>query len=187
MTTAERHAFLAMHIPYKLGAIDLCQEMADLLARSGDQHMTTITFGSARTFKFKNVRPVTNAFVEHGFMSCRVLLEFLGVGLNNAQTGLAEYRNQRADTVTLRDFGRPLLAVADVEGQLANDRALIDGIVHVIRAGHKGGAHLTRGGDSLPIDRLAAGCRATRILVDHFLFRALNHAVPPTISYLRDE
>ena len=125
--------------------------------------------------------------VEHGFMSCRVMLEFLGVGLNETQTGLSEYRNQRSDTVTLRDFDRPLLTVADVTGQLENDQALLDGIVQTIRAGHKGGAHLTRGGDSLPPIQLVAGCRATRKLVNHFLYRALNRSVPPGVSPLRDD
>ena len=38
MTTQEQEAFLVIHIPYKLGAIDLCQEAVDLLIQSGDQH-----------------------------------------------------------------------------------------------------------------------------------------------------
>lgn len=187
MTQAKQQEFLGMHIPYRLSAIDLCAEVVDLIRTSGPLHPTTVMFGTVKTVRFKNVRPVTNAFVEHGFMSCRVMLEFLGVGLDPNQTSLAEYRKHRRDSVTLEDFGRPLLTVTDVESQLANDRVLLEGIVRTIRAGHKGGAHLTRGGDSLPLEMLAAGCRGTRILVDHFLYRALNHAVPPSGSPLRHD
>src|SRR6267142_1055564 len=187
LTIVEQHAFLGMHIPYKLGAIDLCHEIVELLRTRGDQHVTTVTFGNVKTLEFKNARGVTNALAEHGFMSCRVMLEFLGIGLDQKQTGLSEYRKHRGDTVTLQDFGRPLLTVADVERQLANDSLLLDGLVQTIRAGHKGGAHLTRGGDSLPLERLAAGCRATRTLVDHFLYGALNRVAPPSIGPLRSD
>src|SRR5262245_8235853 len=113
LTDAHKHVFLSMHIAYKLGAIDMCAEIVDMLKHLGDQHPTVVSFGTTKSMKFKHVRPVTNAFVEHGFMSCRVMLEFLGVGLDKTQTALAEYHNHRSDTVTLRDFGRPLLSVAE--------------------------------------------------------------------------
>jgi hypothetical protein len=109
------------------------------------------------------------------------MLEFLGVGLDRSKTKLDKYRNQRRDTATLEDFGLELLIADQVETYLASEPMLIDGLIRTIRAAHKAGAHLTTSGERLRPDSLEAGCRATRTLINHFLYEALGCAPPPQL------
>lgn len=187
MSKAKQHEFLVQHIRYKIDAIDLCYDIVEFLRTNGDQHPTSVLFGEAKTLRFKNARPVTNPLAEHGFMSCRVMMEFLGIGLNKPQSALADYRRHRPDTVTLQDFNLDLLTTSQVESYFKGEQPPILGLVQTIKAGHKGGAHLTRGGDSLPLEQLSAGCRATRMLVDHYLYEAVNYAAPSRSHPLRME
>jgi len=84
-------------------------------------------------------------------------------------------------------FDLELLGPRQVQACLANDTGAIDGLVQTIRAGHKGEAHLTMGGRRLAVRPLAAGCRATRRLVDHFLYEALRLPVPISPFTISDE
>ena len=178
MTMDEQEQLLVEHIPYKLAAIDLCRYATMLLGRRSGPHATTIRIDGVGEIWLSDMSVFTNGVVEHGFMSCRAMLEFLGIGLDRAQTRLEEYRRHRADTATLKHFNLDLLTVKDVTRHLGSDNVLLDGLVQTIRAAHKGGAHLTIGGEKLKADPLAAGCRATRRLVDHFLYERLGRAAP---------
>lgn len=178
MTMDEQEQLLVEHIPYKLAAIDLCRYATTLLGRRSGSHATTIRIDGLAEIRLSDMSVFTNGVVEHGFMSCRAMLEFLGIGLDRAQTGLEEYRRHRADTLTLKHFNLDLITVKDVTRHLGSDNVLLDGLVQTIRAAHKGGAHLTIGGEKLKADPLAAGCRATRRLVDHFLYERLGRAAP---------
>ena len=60
-----------------------------VLRNHGDSYLTVIRLGSVLEINAARARVFTNAVVEHGFMSCRAMLEFLGVGVDRAQTGLA--------------------------------------------------------------------------------------------------
>jgi hypothetical protein len=71
--------------------------------------------------------------------------------------------------------------VDQVETYLAGEPMLIDGLIRTIRAAHKAGAHLTTSGERLLADPLEAGCRATRMLVNHFLYEALGCSPPPKL------
>jgi hypothetical protein len=69
------------HIPYRLAAIDLCQIVARILGDGSTFHTPIlIQFGSILTIRAGQPHIFTNPVVEHGFMSCRAMLEFLGVG-----------------------------------------------------------------------------------------------------------
>ncbi|MBI1748240.1 MAG: hypothetical protein HYR55_16910 [Acidobacteria bacterium] len=182
MTPELQEKFLNEHIPYKLTAIDLCYHVSLFLEHHGNAHVTTITVSHPMmVIQAPTVTVFSNAVVEHGFMSCRAMLESLGVGLNPTQDQLAEYRHQRCTTLTLRHFGLDLLTVERVLAHLSDDVTAINGLVQTIRAGHKGGAHLTIGSERLQPAPLAAGCRATRSLVDHFLYEALGRAAPTAL------
>ncbi len=187
MTPTQQEEFLNEHISYKLTAIDLCYHVTRLLDRYGSTHATTITVAGLVVIQAPMVAVFSNAVVEHGFMSCRAMLESLGVGLNHTQNQLAEYRKQRSMTVTLRHFGLDPLTVGQVVAHLSHDVTAIDGLVQTIRAGHKGGAHLTLGSNKLQPGRLASGCRATRPLVDHFLYEALGRSSPAALFAVRNE
>jgi hypothetical protein len=181
-----REEFLVEHIPYKLDAIDVCHYLAIFLERFGVRYPTTIRIGAVATLQMGDAALFTNAVVEHGFMSCRALLECLGVGLNKTQDGIDDYRKQRRHTVTLLSFDKELLTAAQATDYLKADARLIDGLVQTIRAAHRGGAHLTVGGDKLAPQPLKAGCSATRMLVDHFLYRALGREAPQPKVRLND-
>jgi hypothetical protein len=181
MTAKKRREFLNEHIPYRLAAIDLCQIVARLLGDGTTAHPIVIQFGSILTIKAGQARVFTNPVVEHGFMSCRAMLEFLGVGLDGSKAKLAAYRMQKPDTATLKDFTLELLTAEQVETYLAREPMLIDGLIRTIRAAHKAGAHLTTSGERLRPDSLEAGCRATRTLINHFLYEALGCAPPPQL------
>lgn len=181
MNIEQQEAFLTDHIPYRLAAIDLCELVADLLMRGLPPQPSTIHLGDVATIRSPTPDIFTNAAVEHGFMSCRAMLECLGIGLDKGQTGLAEKRPTHDDTVTLRSFGLDLLTVEQTTSALRNDSELLDGLVRTIRAAHKGGAHLTGGGERLGAVALGAGCRAARALVDRFLYAALKRSSPPKL------
>jgi hypothetical protein len=181
MTAEERRRFLHEHIPYRLAAIDLCQIVARLLGDSTTLHPIVIQVGSILTIRAGQARIFTNPVVEHGFMSCRAMLEFLGVGLDRSQTKLENYRKQKPDTATLKDFTLELVTADQVKAYLTSEPTLIDGVIRTIRAAHKAGAHLTTGGEKLLAGPLEAGCRATRTLVDHFLYEALGCSPPPQL------
>jgi hypothetical protein len=106
------------------------------------------------------------------------MLEFLGVGVDSAKAKLKTHRKRSSDTATLEDFGLGLLTAEQVETYLANEPTLIDGLIQTIRAAHKAGAHLTTDAERLSARPLEAGCRATRTLVDHFLYEDLGCAPP---------
>jgi hypothetical protein len=80
-----------------------------------------------------------------------------------------------------KDFTLELLTAYQVETYLAGEPILIDGLIHTIRAAHKAGAHLTTSGERLLAGQLEAGCRATRTLVDRFLYEALGCSPPPKL------
>lgn len=186
MSSEEQEAFLTDHIPYRLGAIDLCEAVAILIRHGLPRQPTTIYLGEVATIRFPAPSIFTNAAVEHGFMSCRAMLECLGIGLDHGQTALAQKRPKRDDTVTLCDFGLELLTVTQLNNALRNDGELLEGLVRTIQAAHKGGAHLTKGGERLGAGPLSAGCRATRALVDRFLYGALNRAAPPKLIQVQN-
>jgi hypothetical protein len=186
LSDATREEFLAEHIPNKLAAIDFGGFVADFLERYGSSHPTTIQIGSAATMQMKDAALFTNAVVEHGVMSCRAMLECLGIGLNNTLDGIADYRKQGPHTVTLQHFDRELITAAQVTDYLKRDRVLMDGLVKTLREAHRGGAHLTMGGVELAPKPLKAGCSATRTLVDHFLYRALGRPAPKARIRLPD-
>lgn len=146
LTAEKRRELLHEHIPYRLAAIDLCQIVARLLSDGTTFHPFVVQLGSV-LIKAGRPRIFTNPVVEHGLMSCRAMLEFLGVGLDRSQTKLKNYRNQKPDTATLENFTLELLTASQVETYLAKEPTLIDGLIQTIRAAHKAGAHLTKGLD----------------------------------------
>jgi hypothetical protein len=176
LSAERRETFLGEHIPYRLHAIDLCAEVATLMGRVGADPPMTIRVGELVTIDARQARAFTSAVLEHGFMSCRAMLECLGIGLRDG--GLADRKAQHDDTLTLRHFGLPLVTADEAIAHLDHDPVRIDGLVRTIHAAHHGGAHLTTREERLEAGPLVAGCRATRALVDRFLYGALGRPAP---------
>jgi hypothetical protein len=178
ITAEQQETFLREHVPYRLQAIDLCAEVALLVGRSTGELPIEMRIGAVMAITGQG-RVFTNAVVEHGFMSCRALLECLGIGLRDGV--LADRKTQHEDTLTLRHFGLPLLTAEAAVAHLGGDPVRIDGLVRTIHAAHHGGAHLTTREERLELRPLVEGCRATRALVDRFLYGALGRPAPPPL------
>ena len=179
MTDQEREEYLTEHIPYRLHAIDLCGQVVGFLLRYGHAHPTEIRLGSLYRIRFPNVSIFTNPVVEQGLMSCRAMMEFLGVGINKDHTKLKDYRQHFPDTVTLKHFGKELLIVSDVLSRYPNDNTVENALVQTISAGHTGVAHLTIGCGRPEPKAIVKGCEAIRKFVNDFLYRSINRELPP--------
>jgi len=175
LTPERQEEFLSRHIPYRLHALDLGVMVSDYRFRRIDSSQPTAIQIGPLSIKAVSGRLFTNAAVEHAMMSCRAMMECLG--LKETHLKLADDRGQHPNTVTLEHFGLSPLTADEAIAYL-NDPRQVDGLIQTFHSATLAGAHLTMVQADLSPELLAAGCRGTRALVNHFLYAELGRPAP---------
>jgi hypothetical protein len=179
LSDAKQAKLVSRDIPYRLGALDLGVMVSREVLGLGDPSLLRTTLHRGETLILQSTgRLFANVAVEHAMMTCRAMMECLG--LRERDLKLVDDRGQHRNTVTLEHFGLPLLTAGQAIAYL-NDPEQIDGLVHTFHSATLAGAHLTMVDADLAPELLAAGCRATRKLVDHFLYEALGQPAPASL------
>jgi hypothetical protein len=173
-------AMLQEHIPYRLTAIDCLRWVCELLQSGQSPRCVELSFDSRPVIASDSFRIFTNPMLEMGAIYCRVLLEFLGVGLDDSGSSLRVVRRRKPDDVGIEHFGLPPLsldAVADTElGATADVHRACVVTIHIA---HKAVAHLTTGRQpDADLRRLHLCSRLVPRLVVKNLYGALNRPEP---------
>ncbi len=167
------------HIPYRLNEIDGLRWVCELLLAANLQpQVVEVTFDSKPVIRSPNYRFLTNPMLEMGAVYCRVLLEFLGIGLTHDR--LASGRNRKTDDVGIEHFGLEQVALADLRRAPFGDGQQIEqACVTTIHIAHKAVAHLTTGRQpDSDLQRLYLSSKLVPWLVSKHLYDALGLPEP---------
>src|SRR5262249_36318886 len=131
LTPERQEEFLSRHIPYRLHALDLGVMVSDYLFRRIDPSQPSAIQIGPLSISAVSGRLFTNAAVEHAMMSCRAMMECLG--LKEIHSKLVDDRGQRPNTVTLEHFGLSPLTADEAIAYL-NDPAQVDGLIQTFHS-----------------------------------------------------
>jgi hypothetical protein len=182
MNEAEKEEMLKEHIPYRLTSIDGLRFVCEILLQHGDSANVRLYFDDRRVLATPSCRLLTNPVLEVGAIYCRVLLEFLGIGLERRTGRLKEKsRAKRQDgDIWIEDFGLKRVSVAQVRSAgTGKPDEVEEACVDAILTAHRAVAHLTYGLPGRPeLGRLRTGAYTVLRLVEEHLYRRLDLEIP---------
>ena len=176
--TREEEATLEDHIPYRLAHVDGMRWACELLLPGPDQRGRIELMYAGQKVLAGTPRCITNPLVEVGAISCRVMLEFLGIKVGKDE--LIEVSKRKSDDIAIEMFGVPRVRLADLDSYAGTERELVRlSCVTTIHIAHKVVAHFT----SAPIERTGfehlLRCGRTVVeLIERDLYGALGREVP---------
>jgi len=174
--------YLDIHIPYRLQAIDGLRWACKLIATSPHTESVELCFDGKKVATSSTFRFVTNPMVEVGSIYCRVLLEFLGVGLAAKKDRLKAKPDEyyKPDDITLQSFGLSRLGVDQIrKAPTATPDEIEKACVSTILTADKAIAHLTYGLDPPQnIPDLHICSLTVPWLICQYLYRALDLPEP---------
>lgn len=158
--------YIARHIPYRITSLELCVAGCHaLISGSADSTPLEIDLGSF-ILKDATLRPFVDTVIDNGLHYNRVLLAFMGIGVQNRSL------MAKRDGVTVADFGGTLVPPEDavrIHPVFGGDT--IKGIwERTIHASSKTIAHLTEQGAKIHTEEIAIACYATSLLVRKHFF-----------------
>jgi hypothetical protein len=117
MTESEREALLEVHIPYRMTAVDGMRWACRYLIENDADGQIGLRRGGVELFTSETVRIFTNPVIEMGAVSCRVLLEFLGLRLDQTATPpvMRGVPTRMGDDIGIEDFGLPRVTLDDLD------------------------------------------------------------------------
>ena len=176
--TKDEVAILDDHIPYRLTNIDGMRWACELLHPGPTKEQILLTFAGRKVVS-GTPRCITNPLIETGAISCRVMLEFLGIGLDR-NGALVEVAVRKPDDITIERFGVPRVVLADLNAYAGSERdAVHRACIATIHMANKAVAHFT----IAPIDRLGFErlllCGKTIVdLVEQHLYAKIEKEMP---------
>jgi hypothetical protein len=176
LTGQEKKSLLEDRIYHRMAEVNLCANMAQLLASYGrDRHAKLMLDGRA-AYESPSLKELSDPVIDTGIVMCRVLMEFLGVRCRNGV--LLQVRTQQADDVSMADFGLPFVT-PDKVAQGYPGLPPIDvseAMVATLSAANKGIGHLTRvPARKLDLLYLEVACRSVLSLMNRHLYQALGY------------
>lgn len=177
LNQAERDIYLKTHIPYRMTSVDGMRYVCGHLAAFGEGGPIQLHLPPAPTITSPTIRILSNPVIEVGAIYCRVLLEFLGLGLEDGQ--LAERTNRRGDDVGIEDFDLPRVTLADLDAVASDHSDIRAYCATTVYVAHKAIAHLTNAPVDLETIPHVHDCGlATLRLMERHLYEALGRPVP---------
>ncbi|MBI5092103.1 MAG: hypothetical protein HZB26_06610 [Candidatus Hydrogenedentes bacterium] len=139
----QRQKYVLEHIPYRIAAVN---RFLDILIWPPDlTQKTTIPGQQSLTIP---VYAITNAFIEHGLVSCRSLLNVLGIRATGKKSPTPELHfsstGNEPDDITISDLGCELIGERDVRELFPYDfENVCKACLDIIRVTDKAVAHFT--------------------------------------------
>ena len=166
------------HIPYRMQAIDGLRWACEIIKNKQRTEFVQLLIDGNVAASSNSYRFVTNPMVEVGSIYCRVLLEFLGIGLNNKRDELKEktHESMKSDDITITSFGLQRLTINQVvDIPISSPDELRQAYIYTILTADKAVAHLTFG-PNLPqnINILSICSKAVPYLICKYLYEELG-------------
>ena len=183
MSEAERKEVLEEHIPYRLTSIDGLRFACEILLKQAHPATVKLYLDDNCLLASTSYRFLTNALLEVGAIYCRVLLEFVGIGLEmrtKKLKGKSRAQRRKGD-IWIEDFGLKKASVADVRSAgTGKPDEVEEACVEAILTAHRAVAHLTYGLPGRPeLGRLRMGACTVLWLVEEYLYKRLDLEIPP--------
>ncbi len=174
--------YLMIHIPYRLQAIDGLQWACQVIIKYQKTNFVQLHIDGVLAASSNSYRFITNPMLEVGLLYCRVLLEFLGIGLNINRNKLKEKTDLsiKPDDININNFGLNRLTINQVcDVPFASSIELEQAYIYTILTADKAVAHLTIG-PNLPqnINNLSICSKAVPFLICKYLYTALGLREP---------
>jgi len=167
------------HIPYRVTSLELCVASChSLLSGAADKSPLEIDLGSL-VLKDATLRAFIDTVIDNGLLYNRVLLAFMGIGIQNR----ALIAKRERDGVTVADFGGTLLTpdqAVKIHPKF-DENTVRKSWAYAINASSKTIAHLTQQGATIQPEVIAIACHATSLLVRKHFFQALSFPEPSKI------
>ena len=149
LTEIERQQYLIGNIPYRLQSLQTCRTLCHM-KMSQPTFGLELRMGEMLVLDDANAL-LTNPIVESGLIYCRVLLEFLGIGLVRTTGMLKQTQTQKnmmnIGDICITDFNLPKITVGQATTGFAYASAdrIDTALRQVILNANKSVAHLTSG------------------------------------------
>jgi hypothetical protein len=168
LTKAESDFLLDTRIPDRLFELLLCSALIELLQRK--QKLSCEIHANEQVCNVVPSRVLLHASLDAGIMTCRALLNFLGIW--HGSSGLRSAAPPATD-ISIEHFSRPLLTVDQATGGSA---PIGEALLLVLEAGNKGVGHLTVKPARIilkDLEKVRIACNRTKELIDEYLYDRL--------------
>ncbi|MBC8492795.1 MAG: hypothetical protein H8D43_03335 [Chloroflexi bacterium] len=181
MDEQDRKNWLEVHLPYRLQAVDGLRWVSELLLVGNYPASVEVFFDGRRVISSTSFRFLTNPMLEAGVIFCRVLLEFLGVSLDNTTKDRLKQRTSGwRDAVKIEDFRLLPITVEQVrQAPTGSPDQVEEACAYTILTAHKAIAHLTPGPEpKSDVAKLHLCSLTVPWLVCEYVYRALELPEP---------